>query len=174
MRKQKPYSRIPTPALPGSGSRDRTAIRHISAGLRQHPLDCEDILSRLSFFVNPSAYLRGICVYSTPVCPSGIGGFSIRMCPFYRSGFPAVSRRRTPAGKIPENLSYPQLLFEAGFQVHCWKYSVPGIPGFRSCMVLPASQCSYAPVHRSFHWYSHTIPHLQPVRSPHRSPDLHK
>ena len=54
------------------------------------------------------------------------------------------------------------------------KYSVPGIPGFRSCMVLPASQCSYAPVHRSFHWYSHTIPHLQPVRSPHRSPDLHK
>ena len=56
MRKQKPYSRIPTPALPGSGSRDRTAIRLISAGLRQHPLDCEDILSRLSFFVKPSAY----------------------------------------------------------------------------------------------------------------------
>jgi hypothetical protein len=32
-------TRIPTPALPGSGLRDRTAIRHISAGLRQHPLD---------------------------------------------------------------------------------------------------------------------------------------
>ena len=59
MRKQKLYSRIPTPALPGSGSRDRTAIRHISAGLRQHPLDCEDILSRLSFFVKPQTHRNG-------------------------------------------------------------------------------------------------------------------
>ena len=40
------YVRIPTPALPGSGSRDQTAIRLISAGLRQHPLDCGDILAR--------------------------------------------------------------------------------------------------------------------------------
>lgn len=59
MRKQKPYSRIPTPALPGSGSRDRTAIRLISAGLRQHPLDCEDILSRLSFFVKGKTHRNG-------------------------------------------------------------------------------------------------------------------
>ena len=44
--KQKPYVRIPTPALPGSGSRDWTAIRLISASLRQHPLDCGDILAR--------------------------------------------------------------------------------------------------------------------------------
>ncbi len=34
------YNRIPTPALPGSGSRDRTALRLISAGVRQRPLDC--------------------------------------------------------------------------------------------------------------------------------------
>ena len=46
MRKQKPYSRIPTPALPGSGSRDRTALRHISASLRQRPLDCGTIVAR--------------------------------------------------------------------------------------------------------------------------------
>ena len=32
-------NRIPTPALPGSGSRDRTALCLISAGLRQRPLD---------------------------------------------------------------------------------------------------------------------------------------
>ena len=29
---------IPTPALSGSGSRDKTAIRLLSAGLRRHPL----------------------------------------------------------------------------------------------------------------------------------------
>ena len=52
MRKQKPYSRIPTPALPGSGSRDRTAIRLISAGLHQRPLDCSVILSCRTLSVN--------------------------------------------------------------------------------------------------------------------------
>ena len=40
------YDRIPTPALPGSGSRDWTATRLISAGLRQHPLDCGHIIAR--------------------------------------------------------------------------------------------------------------------------------
>ena len=40
------YDRIPTPALPGSGSRDRTALRHISASLRQRPLDCGTIVAR--------------------------------------------------------------------------------------------------------------------------------
>ena len=47
----KRYGRIPTPALPGSGLRDRTAIRRISAGLRQHPLDCDKILSCPVIFV---------------------------------------------------------------------------------------------------------------------------
>ena len=41
-----PNDRIPTPALPGSGSRDWTAIRHISASLRQRPLDCGTIVAR--------------------------------------------------------------------------------------------------------------------------------
>ena len=40
------YDRIPTPALPGSGLRDRTALRHISASLRQRPLDCGTIVAR--------------------------------------------------------------------------------------------------------------------------------
>ena len=40
------YDRIPTPALPGSGSRDWTALRHISAGLRQRPLDYGAIVAR--------------------------------------------------------------------------------------------------------------------------------
>ncbi len=46
MRNENRYVRIPTPALPGSGSRDRAAIRHISAGMRQHPLDCGTIVAR--------------------------------------------------------------------------------------------------------------------------------
>ena len=45
------YDRIPTPALPGSGSRDRTALRHISAGLRQRPLDYGAIVARHKWVV---------------------------------------------------------------------------------------------------------------------------
>ena len=41
-----PFRKLPTPALPGSGSRDWTAIRHISAGMRQRPLDCGTIVAR--------------------------------------------------------------------------------------------------------------------------------
>ena len=44
--------RIPTPALPGSGVRDETAIRLISAGMRRHPLQCAFIIACASKIVN--------------------------------------------------------------------------------------------------------------------------
>ena len=54
------YDRIPTPALPGSGSRDRTALRHISAGLRQRPLDYGAIVARWGWVVKRDMEGTGI------------------------------------------------------------------------------------------------------------------
>ena len=48
-------NRIPTPALPGSGSRDRTALRLISAGVRQRPLDCKRSIAPGRGFVKSGA-----------------------------------------------------------------------------------------------------------------------